>query len=59
MPNETTTQQQDDDNALWINCMVRETPKGFSIWIPKGAFGMGDNFPQVAKPTSTGGGKTP
>jgi len=26
------------DDGEWINAMVKRTPRGFSIWIPAGAF---------------------
>jgi len=35
------TEKSQEDSGLWINCRVKETPKGFSIWIPKGAFKEG------------------
>lgn len=27
-----------ENNDIWINALVKRTPKGYSIWIPHGAF---------------------
>lgn len=26
------------DGSIWISCRIKATPKGYAIWIPKGAF---------------------
>jgi hypothetical protein len=38
LPNTEQKSDTVEDNTVWIECMVKPTPKGFTIWIPKGAF---------------------
>lgn len=26
------------DGSIWISCRIKATPKGYAVWIPKGAF---------------------
>lgn len=27
-----------EDNTVWLECMIKPTPRGYTIWVPKGAF---------------------
>lgn len=38
MDEQKSVEKQSVLEGTWINALIKATPKGYSIWIPKGAF---------------------
>ena len=36
--NQNVVPNESEKQEIWISCLVSKTPKGYSIWIPAGAF---------------------